>query len=165
MRYGLMTNLRRSWSPKGIRAILPQQQAYSNAYLFTALNPITGNDFHLLLPAMTSDITKVFLLELKKQHPDKEVVLVWDNAPCHRRKDLHEIEGLKLIHLPSYSPELNPVERYFEEIRRITANRVFESLEKCEEVITKAINKWDDPEKLKKLIGYDWILEQCGEVC
>ena len=165
MRYGLMTNIRRSWSLKGIRAVLPQQQAYSNAYLFTALNPITGNDFHLLLPAMTGDITKVFLLELKKQHPDKEVVLVWDNAPCHRRKDLHEIEGLTLIHLPSYSPELNPAERYFEEIRRITANRIFESLEKCEEVIIKAINEWSDPEKIKKLTSYDWILKQWGGVC
>ena len=160
-----MTNLRRSWSAKGIRAVLPQQQAYSNAYLFTALNPITGNDFHLLLPAMNGDITKVFLLELKKQHPDKEVVLVWDNAPCHRRKDLHEIEGLTLINLPSYSPELNPAERYFEEIRRITANRIFESLEKCEEVIIRAINEWSDPEKIKKLTGYDWILEQWGGVC
>lgn len=84
-----------------------------------------------------------------------------DNAPCHRRKDLHEIPGLTLIHLPSYSPELNPTERYFEEIRRDTANQVFESLEKCEEVITQSIKKWT-PEGLKKLLGYDWILDQWG---
>lgn len=164
MRYGLMTNLRRSWSPKGIRAVLPQQQAYSNGYLFSAISPITGEDFHLLLPAMTSDIIKIFLLKLKKQHPNKEVVIIWDNAPCHRRKDLYNIKGLTLINLPSYSPELNPAERYFEEIRRITANRVFNNLDKCEKLIIKAIKKWSNPDKLKQLLGYDWILEQCGEV-
>lgn len=71
---------------------------------------------------MNSDIMKIFLLELKKQHPNQEVVVVLDNAPCHRRKDLHDIEGLTLVNLPPYSPELNPVERYFEEIRRGAAN-------------------------------------------
>jgi len=164
MRYGLMTNLRRSWSPIGTRTVIPQKQAYSNSYLFSAVSPVTGKDFHLLLPAMTSDITKIFLLELKKQHPNKEVVMVWDNAPCHRRKDLQSIKGLTLINLPSYSPELNPAERYFEEIRRETANRIFESLDKCEEVIIKAVKKWSNPEKLKQLIGYGWILKQQGEV-
>lgn len=164
MRYGLMTNIRRSWSLIGMRAILPQQQEYSNSYLYSAISPLTGEGFHLFLPEMTSDIMKIFLEELKKQHPDKEVVVVWDNAPCHRRKDLHSIEGLTLINLPPYSPELNPIERYFEEIRRESANRIFESLNKCEECIEKAIDKWSDPEKLKQLVGYDWILKQCKVV-
>ena len=113
---------------------------------------------------MTSDITKIFLFELKKQHPNKEVVVIWDNAPCHRRKDLHNIKGLTLIHLPSYSPELNPAERYFEEIRRITANRVFKSLDNCEELIIEAVKAWNNPGRLKQLLGYSWILEQWGEV-
>lgn len=164
MRYGLMTNLRRSWSEKGLRAVLPHQQAYSNSYLYSAVSPLTGKDFHLLLPDMTSDIMKIFLEELKKQHPDQEVVVVLDNAPCHRRKDIKSIKGLTLINLPSYSPELNPTERYFEEIRRETANCIFDSLEKCEERITEAVKKWSDAEKLKKLIGYEWILKQCGVV-
>lgn len=155
-----MSNLRRSWSPVGSRTCINQQQAYSNSYLYTALSPLTGEDFHLLLPTMTSDLMFVFLTELKKNHPHQDVFVVLDNAPCHRRKDLHEIEGLTLIHLPPYSPELNPVERFFEEIRRATANRVFESLETCEEVITKAINSFTK-EDLKQLLGYEWIKGQC----
>ncbi|MBU2416727.1 transposase, partial [Patescibacteria group bacterium] len=72
-----------------------------------------------------------------------------------------KIEGLTLIHLPSYSPELNPAERFFEEIRRETTNRVFESIEKQEDLITKAIKKWgDDTKRLKQLIGYEWIKRQ-----
>ncbi|MBU1246706.1 transposase [Patescibacteria group bacterium] len=113
------------------------------------------------MPAMDSEGTLVFLQEFKKQHPDEHVVVVWDNAPCHRRKDMSKIEGLTLIHLPSYSPELNPAERFFEEIRRETTNRVFESIEKQEDLITKAIKKWgDDTKRLKQLIGYEWIKRQ-----
>lgn len=161
-----MTNLRRSWSLVGERAVLPQQRAYENGYLFSALAPLSGENFHLMLPAMDSDTTLVFLKKLKEQHPRERVVVVWDNAPCHRRKDMREIDGLTLIQLPSYSPELNPVERFFEEIRRVTANRVFENLEKQEKLITQAIKSWgDDVERMKQLTGYGWIIKQWLEVC
>jgi transposase len=160
-----MSNFRRSWSPVGARAVLPQQQAYANEYLFSALNPISGESFHLILPAITADITHLFLTELKKQHPRQEVVIVWDNAPCHRRKDMREIDGLTIVSLPPNSPELNPAERFFEEIRRATANRIFDNLDAQANQVTKAVNDWSgDAKRLRKLIGYDWILKQLSEV-
>lgn len=77
-------------------------------------------------------------------------------------KLLQTIPGLTLVFLPSYSPELNPAERFFEEIRRATANRIFESIEKQEAVITMVVNRWsNDPVAMKQLLGYDWILKQC----
>ena len=160
-----MSNFRRSWSLIGERAVLPQQQEYENEYLFSALDPINGESFHLILPTMTTDLMLLFLTELKKQHPTQPVVVVCDNAPCHRRKDLHTIDGLTLIHLPSYSPQLNPAERFFEEIRRATANRIFDSLTKQAERITGAINEWCDASaRLRQLIGFGWIQEQFGGV-
>lgn len=166
MRYGLMSNVRRSWSPVGERAVLPHQQAFENRYLFSAVAPLTGEDFHLMgIDGMDSAAEHAFLTELKKKHPAEQVVVVVDNAPCHRVKLLQAIPGLTLVFLPSYSPELNPAERFFEEIRRATANRVFESIEKQESVIAAAINRWSrDPAAMRRLLGYDWILRQCRKV-
>lgn len=163
MRYGLMSNMRRSWSLVGARAILPHQQAFANRYLFTAVNPLTGESFHLLgIDEMDTEAEFVFLTELKKRHPDQSVVVVLDNAPCHRSKRLKEIPGLTLIYLPSYSPELNPPERFFEEIRRATANLVFDGIAKLEETITRAVNTWSNNlHAMKQLLGYAWIREQC----
>ena len=90
-------------------------------------------------------------------------MVVINNAPCHRPEILHAIPGLSLIYLPPYSPELNPCERFFEELRRSTANEIYSSIENVEKILTKAINLWT-PEKLKKLSGYSWILEQLGTV-
>ena len=164
MRYGLMSNFRRSWSVVGTRAILPQKQAFLNSYLFTAINPITGDSFHLLgFDDMNTEAEYIFLTELKKQHPCEHVVVVIDNAPCHRPQILSLIEGLTIIKLPPYSPELNPVERFFEEVRRSTANQLFDSLEAIEERITQAVNDWT-PEKLKQLTYYEWIKRQWEEV-
>lgn len=167
MRYGLMSNMRRSWSKIGERAVLSHQQAFINRYLFSAIAPLTGESFHLLgIDEMDTDAEFVFLTELKKQHPDRHVVVVLDNAPCHRPKRLRSIAGLTLIPLPSYSPELNPAERFFEEIRRATANVVFEGLEPLEATITTAVNGWsNDLGRLRQLLGYDWIREQCSVVC
>ena len=155
MRYGLMSNFRRSWSVVGTRAVLPQKQAFLNSYLFTAINPLNGDSFHLLgFDDMNTDAEYIFLTELKKQHPDQHVIVVMDNAPCHRPFILHTIPGLTLIYLPSYSPELNPVERFFEEIRRNTANQLFDDLEAIEERITNAVNGWTN-KKLKQLYCYN----------
>ena len=101
----------------------------------------------------------------KRKHPNEHVVVVLDKAPCHRRKDLREIPGLSLVFLPPYAPQLNPAERFFEEIRRATANTIFSELDDIEAAITKAVNRWADNTKaMQQLLGYKWIHEQCREV-
>lgn len=139
---------------------------YVNRYLFSAVNPQSGKNFHLIgFPDMDSDTVLEFLKALKKEHTDRHVYVVWDNAPTHRPQVLKQIPGLTVIFLPSYSPELNPAERFFEEIRRATADRTFENLSEQEKVIEKALLGWIENEAgLRKLTGYGWILKQCGMV-
>ncbi len=166
MRYGLISNYRRSWSKIGERTIIDNQQSFNNRYLFSAVSPITGESFHLTsIDGFDSVVTHIFLLEFKKQYPDNLIILVWDNAPCHRPKIHREIPGLIVLFLPPYSPELNPAERFFGELRKATANQIFKTIEDQEVVIEKKLNALaDDTEAMKKLLGYDWVLEQCSEV-
>lgn len=166
MRYGLLTNTRRSWSKVGERATLQHRHGFENRYLFSAVAPLTGESFHLMeFAGMDSTATHLFLTHLKKQHPDKHIVVVWDNAPCHRPVWVYDIPGLTVVPLPPYSPELNPPERFFEEVRRKTANRVFDSLEAQEKYIAQAVKDLaDDTTGMKQLIGYEWIVKQVGGV-
>lgn len=63
--------------------------------------------------------------------------------------------------MPAYSPELNPVERLFEELRRRVANRVFGSLSELESALLETIDEYiNDKEKVRQLCSYSWILEQ-----
>jgi transposase len=166
MRYGLISNFRRSWSKVGTRTIVDSQQAFDNRYLFSAVAPLSGKSFHLTgIDGFDSEATHTFLLELKKEYPDTLVILVWDNAPCHRPKIHRKIPGLIVLFLPPYSPQLNPAERFFEELRRTTADQIFKTIEAQEIVIEKALNAWaDNIEGMKQLLGYEWILKQCSEV-
>lgn len=166
MRYGLISNFRRSWSKIGKRTIIDSQQSYENRYLFSAVSPLSGNSFHLSgIDGFDTEAAHAFLLELKKQHRDKVVIVVWDNAPCHRPKIHRDIPGLIVLFLPPYSPELNPAERFFEELRKATANHIFKTIEDQEKAIEEKLNRLtDDVEGMKQLIGYEWILKQCAEV-
>jgi hypothetical protein len=61
------------------------------------------------------------------------VVLVIDNAPWHRGKPIDEAMAenphLEFYRLPGYSPQLNPVERFWKILRRrATHNRLFDTL-------------------------------------
>ena len=161
-----MSNFRRSWSLVGVRAELDQQQMFTNAYLYSAVAPLTGESFHLLgFTDMDTSSEVIFLTELKKKHPDKHVVVVMDNAPCHRPKAVHSIPGMTIIYLPSYSPELNPAERFFEEVRKYTANEIFDGLDTVEARVEKGVNELSsDKNMMKELLGYGWIREQCGVV-
>lgn len=162
MRYGLISNYRRSWSPVGIRTIIDNQQQFKNGYLFSAVNPITGESFHLIgFEENTSSTVSLFFDYLEKEYHDKEIVVVFDNAPSHLPKIVREREHITCISLPPYSPELNPAERFFEEVRKSTANRIFASIEEQEEVIGNFVKTFsEDTEKMKQLLGYDWIRTQ-----
>ena len=48
MRFGLISNYRRSWSKIGKRTVIANQQEFSNRYLYSAIDPITGDNFHIL---------------------------------------------------------------------------------------------------------------------
>jgi transposase len=66
-------------------------------------------------------------------HKYKEVVILIDNAPWHRGKPIDEALAenphLRFKRLPSYSPQLNPIERFWKKLRRrATHNRLFDSL-------------------------------------
>lgn len=165
MRYGLISNFRRSWSKVGARTVIDSQQSFENRYLFSAVGPLSGKSFHLTgIDDFDSAAAHTFLLELKKEYPDTLVIVVWDNAPCHRPRVHREIPGMIVLFLPPYSPQLNPSERFFEELRRATAHTIFKTIQEQEIAIDTALNALaNDTDKMKQLLGYEWIL-QCGEV-
>ena len=66
----------------------------------------------LALPEVSTGAMTLFLAELARVVPaGTHAVLVLDRAGWHVSGDLVVPANLTLVHLPPYSPELNPVER------------------------------------------------------
>lgn len=90
-------------------------------------------------PSKTRRMQEAFAAHLRHvgrvypQERHRRVVLVIDNAPWHRGQPVADALAanphLELYRLPSYSPKLNPIERFWKVLRRrATHNRLFESL-------------------------------------
>jgi transposase len=157
---GTRTELGRRWTSCGFRPTGEQIIGYEFGYLSVALNPASGELFALILPDMTVESFQAFIDEFSKfigkQHSC--VRLITDGAGAHRSTRLKIAERLRLEHLPPYSPELNPVERLFKELRAVLKNLVFESLEAVEEAVIKAIKPFlKDGSRVKKLTFYGWL--------
>ncbi len=59
---------------------------------------------------------------------------------------------------PPYAPELNPVERFFRELRRALEGRVYPDLQAKQEALEPILRAWQTgPERVKKLCGWGWI--------
>ena len=65
--------------------------------------------------------------------------------------------------LPPYSPQLNPVENLWEEIReKWFTNLVFDSLEAVEDRLVEALAALHaDPQRTQSISGFDWIVKIC----
>ena len=159
MRFGTRTELGRRWTACGIRPAGEMLIGYEYGYLSVAINPRSGELFALILPDMTVESFQAFVDEFASfVGEQKGVRLITDGAAAHRSTRLKIKEELLIEHLPAYSPELNPVERLFKELRKQLKNRVFESLEAVEEAVIKAIEPFlKDGSRVKKLTFYGWL--------
>lgn len=84
-------------------------------------------------------------------------MMMWDGAPAHRGR-LEVPEGIELVLLPAYTPEMNPSERLWSPMRESVVNRDFEKIDEMEEVlIGKMREMMKDKEYLKGLTNYHWL--------
>jgi len=101
-----------------------------------------------------------FLRHVSEKHGEEFVVMVLDGAPSHRSQGLEIPKNVCLVRLPSYSPELNPAERLWEELReKEFANRVFDSLGAAIAQAARGLKRLEtNAPALRSLTGWDWII-------
>ena len=164
MRYGLISNPWRNWGPVGQRVPIPKQMQFQWGYLWTEIDVLAGEVNVWLLPEMNGASLSRVVAEMPEKW-GSAVALVWDNGGAHKSAAKCLPDGVSATFLPAYSPELNPVEHFFQELRRKIANRIFSSLQELEDALVEAIKEYcEDKEKVRQLCGYSWILEQLQPV-
>jgi transposase len=137
-RLGLKPVIRRVWALRGRQPLVLVRPRYQWLYVVSFVEPETGATFWLLLPTVSSASFQQALAAFA-QHvgagPDHQVVLVLDQAGWHRSRQLVVPEGLHLVFLPAYSPELQPAERLWSVVDESIANRGFATLDELAEVL------------------------------
>ena len=84
--FGRITKPRYCWCEKGIRPAVPCHHIREYRYAYGAVEPLTGDNFFLIMPYCNTDCTNIFLRELSKQYEDDMILLCCDGAAWHKSK-------------------------------------------------------------------------------
>jgi transposase len=159
-RFGRITDPSLCWAPKGMRPLAPQQIVREYTYVYGVVFPKEGDFDGLILPTMDSESMSSFLQEVSKRHPNDYILMVMDGAGSHRGKKLEIPPTIEILHLPPYSPVLNPSENLWDEMReKFFGNQAFSSMDHVESRLSEAILSFESNKTLMKSIsGWSWIL-------
>lgn len=161
MRSGTRTDLKRRWTPKGHRPLGRVKIGYEFVYLYAAINPYTGHLIALLLPYMTKECFEIFMAHFTQQvqakYNQKTVLMICDGASNHQESVIYS-DNVVLHKLPTACPELNPVERFFEQLRTELSNKVFLSISEVEEHLCRILQKYfESTQRVSKLTLFPYI--------
>lgn len=159
-RFGRISDLRRCWAPEGVRPDVPVQIVREYTYGFVAVSPHDGTMDSLILPEVNTQTMTIFLAEVASRHSEEFILMFMDQAGWHRALDLVIPKNIRLIWLPPYSPQCNPVEHIWDEIReKWFPNRVFQSLDAMEDILCDALQTLEnDKKRVNSLTGFKWIV-------
>ena len=156
--FGRINKPKRCWCRKGKRPSVPCHHIREYRYVFGAVDPKDGESFFLVMPRCNTACMNVFLRELSKMFPDDYIVLVADGAAWHKAKGLMIPSNIEIVHLPPYTPEMNPIEQIWKELRaRGFRNEVFPTLEKVVDRLCEVLRSLS-AQTIQSITGRTWIV-------
>ncbi len=148
------------WAPVGSRPLMVRDNRHDSVHLFGAICPARGVRAAIIMPAVNTEAMNEHLKEISTQvAPGAHAMLICDGAGWHQTGGgLRVPRNITLLPLPSYSPELNPMENVWEYLR---ANKLCSLIWDSYEAIVHACKKaWDflinDPERIRSIGSRDW---------
>jgi putative transposase len=143
---------------KPIQIVAPVYEYY---WLYAAVEPMTGEAFWWELPRLDADCFTVFLRQFGQQYAESLNVVLLDQAPAHVAQRVVVPENVILMWLPAYSPELNPVERLWEDLKYridVLDTQVRSSLTALQEHVAGLIQAYT-AETIASLTGYAYLVD------
>ena len=139
-RFGRISREMYCWVKKDMVPSVARQMIREYIYAYSAIAPATGDCFSMIAPYCNTESMNYFLSLLACNYCNYRIVLILDKAGWHISQGIKLPSNLFLMHLPLYSPELNPVELLWREIRRKHFhNKIFNSLDEVEDTLNEAL--------------------------
>ena len=159
-RFGRMARIRRCWAPTPLRPVVRNGYEREFTYVYGCVSPVDGALDWCLSAQMNTVQMNAFLAQVSQAHPHDFIVMVVDGASSHKAKDLVVPENVRLIPLPGYSPELNPQEHIWDEVReKAFPNLVLDQMALVvTRLETDLTSLAADTERVRSITAWPWIV-------
>jgi len=157
--FGRINGIVKCWTPNGVRPIIPRLKIREFRYMFGAAEPKTGESCFLIFSHCDTVCMNAFLKHLSEQYPDDHILLVCDNAGWHKSNNLQVPDNITITHIPPCTPEMNPMEQIWDEIKeKWFSNQFFPSLKKvCDRMCEVVCGLANDV--VRGIMCRNWICE------
>jgi hypothetical protein len=144
-RFGRMNRPRCCWAPIGTRPEVAAQLIREYIYLYGAVSPEDGTCVYLIMPTSNTACFQAFLDTLARRFSRQDMLVVPNN--------------IKLLSLPPYSPELNPKENLWDEMReKIFKNYALKSMDAVRAKLKQAVLYMErNPKLVRSITSFPYI--------
>ncbi len=154
--FGRISKLGSCWAPMGVGPHVHSHYIREFCYCYGAVDAHTGESFFLIAGGCHTEWMNAFLEELSQAYPDDYLLLVMDNAIWHKSSTLKIPTNIGFTFIPPYTPEMNPIEQVWKEIRkRGFKNKAFRTLEDVMNQLQDVIQGLEK-EVIKSIVNRRW---------
>ena len=159
-RFGRMARIRRCWAPAPLRPVVCNGYERQFTYVYGGVSPLQGQLDWSLSAQMNTTQMSAFLSQVSQAHAQDFILMVLDGASSHKAKALVVPENIRLISLPAYSPELNPQEHIWDEVReKAFPNLVLDQMELVIERLKGGMSSLAaDADQVRSITAWPWII-------
>lgn len=122
------------------------------------MEPLSGEHFFWQFSHVDSDCYQRFLDQFSARYSDSLNIFQVDNGRFHKAKKLRIPDNIILLFQPPYCPELNPIERLWEHLKRDLRWQLFVDLNQLQTKVDELIAQLT-AETVASITGYNFILE------
>ncbi len=157
-----MTVLRRAITIAGVKPIGAYQHRFIYRYCYGLIEPLSGDKFLVTAPQVNTLFFEYLLHEFSLQQPEVYKIIFLDKAGYHRAKHLQVPDNMHLVYLPSSNPELNPIERFWRDMKDKVAFHNFQDEQELEQWITSTTQAYSN-EQIASLTAYEYIINAVNQ--
>ena len=156
-RFGLKTLLGRRITLKGVKPTMSVQWQRDNFWLYGAVEPATGEHFFYRFSHLDAACFGSFVELFGAAFPESLNLLHLDQASAHVATTFSWPDNVVPIFQPSHSPELNPIERVWQDLKKLFKNQNFPSLPALRQRVFQVVNSLTET-GLRSLTGWSYLL-------
>ena len=158
-RFGRIQEPHRCWAMKGRRPLVGQQLVREYTYIYGTVSPQDGKADFLILPYLNQDCFALFLQEILLRYKEEYILIFCDGASAHNTKSIDLPSNIILHKLPPYSPELNPTENIWDDMReKWFKNKAFDSMKMVTEQLERAALFYENSAQIcKSITAFSWM--------
>ena len=156
-RIGLMPIHRKRITQKGLRPLISSEIKREYEYLYGLIEPLTGKSFMMELPNLEGALMEFFMREFGKTDETSLHLVLMDNASAHTTAQIKIAENIIFIFFPPSAPELNPIERFWKELKDWLSDYEPQTMAEVQKLVTEGLKSFSES-AISSITSFEYLM-------